>query len=532
MGSISQEQGRVMNIAQDVTAPPHSQEAEMGVLGSMLQGDDGSEAIAEAMAKIGEEYFYVPAHRTIFTAICDLYDARQAIDLITFTQSLRDKKLLDSVGGPAFVTELATFVPTAANVQFYIDIVSDKYILRETQQAAEIALRRTTEAQENESPHVILDELESRIASLRSLHGRNGDRPVSIISLAETPPEVFERDNLLGNRFLCVEGGMLFVGPSGIGKSSASIQQDILWALGRPAFGIKPSRPLRILTVQAENDDGDLSEMSRGVCVHLELNYEDRKLVEERVTYIKEKSLTGFGFLAKLRYLVRKHGPDIVRIDPMHAYAGGDVAKPEVTTPFLRNGLNPILQEFRCAAIINLHTPKTTYRNTSDWKSSDWMYAGSGNADITNWARAILVVDATRVPDAFVFRAAKRGSRIGWIDDEGSRIYERLFCHHRGGAIYWREAEDEDIDRVEASNPKDKRLSPKTAQDLKALVPLDGSIAKPVLIQLAKERGIGEKRARSFLAELLDPGELHKWLVPRSGTNPEVRISRHVQTLI
>jgi hypothetical protein len=40
-----------------------------------------------------------------------------------------------------------------------------------------------------------------------------------------------------GNRFLCVEGGLLFVGPSGIGKSSAGMQQDICWALGRPADG-------------------------------------------------------------------------------------------------------------------------------------------------------------------------------------------------------------------------------------------------------------------------------------------------------
>jgi len=102
---------------------------------------------------------------------------------------------------------------------------------------------------------VLLEQLESRITSLHSLH-RNGDLPVSIIALAITAPEVFEKNNLLGNRFLCVEGGMLFVGPSGIGKSSASIQQDILWALGRPAFGIKPARPLRILTIQAENMTG------------------------------------------------------------------------------------------------------------------------------------------------------------------------------------------------------------------------------------------------------------------------------------
>ena len=59
--------------------------------------------------------------------------------------------------------------------------------------------------------------------------------------------------------------GMLFVGPSGIGKTSASIQQDLLWSTGQPAFGIAPSGPLRILAIQAEDDDGDLSEIVSGV---------------------------------------------------------------------------------------------------------------------------------------------------------------------------------------------------------------------------------------------------------------------------
>ena len=58
---------------------------------------------------------------------------------------------------------------------------------------------------------------------------------------------------------------MLFVGPSGIGKTSASVQQDLLWSVGLPAFGIAPARPLKILTIQAEDDDGDLSEIVSGI---------------------------------------------------------------------------------------------------------------------------------------------------------------------------------------------------------------------------------------------------------------------------
>ena len=89
--------------AQDVhRTPPHSVEAEQGVLGSMLISP--RETIAECVEKITREYFYVPAHRTIYDILVELWNAGQAIDLITFTQVLRDRNLLDSVGGAALVT--------------------------------------------------------------------------------------------------------------------------------------------------------------------------------------------------------------------------------------------------------------------------------------------------------------------------------------------------------------------------------------------------------------------------------------------
>src|SRR4029079_16491779 len=79
--------------AQDLhRTPPHSAEAEQGVLGSMLISP--RETIAECVEKINEEYFCVPAHRTIYDVLVELWNAGQAIDLITFTQVLRDRHLL------------------------------------------------------------------------------------------------------------------------------------------------------------------------------------------------------------------------------------------------------------------------------------------------------------------------------------------------------------------------------------------------------------------------------------------------------
>src|SRR6266513_2678162 len=146
--------------SQDIhRTPPHSVEAEQGVLGSMLISP--REAIGECVEKINEEYFYVPAHQTIYSVLVDLWNAGQAIDLITFTQVLRDRTLLESVGGAAFVTSLFTFVPTAANVQYYLEIVRDKYILREIIAASTESVRRAYEKQDEVNN--LHDEVEQRI---------------------------------------------------------------------------------------------------------------------------------------------------------------------------------------------------------------------------------------------------------------------------------------------------------------------------------------------------------------------------------
>src|ERR1044072_2926247 len=146
--------------AQDIhRPPPHSVEAEQGVLGSMLISP--RDAIAEVVEKSTDEYFYVPAHQTIYNVLVDLWNTGAAIDLITFTQVLRDRNLLESVGGAAAVTNLYTFVPTAANVGYYLEIVRDKYILRSIIAAATESVRRAYEEQDEVGN--LLDEVEQRI---------------------------------------------------------------------------------------------------------------------------------------------------------------------------------------------------------------------------------------------------------------------------------------------------------------------------------------------------------------------------------
>jgi replicative DNA helicase len=108
---------------------PASLDAEMGVLSSILLSPH--EALNTAIEKgINEQHFHHPAHGTIYAVIEDLSKKNSAIDMITVTQALADRNQLDQVGGPAALANLQTFLPTAANAEYYIDIMREKHLLR------------------------------------------------------------------------------------------------------------------------------------------------------------------------------------------------------------------------------------------------------------------------------------------------------------------------------------------------------------------------------------------------------------------
>jgi replicative DNA helicase len=151
------------------------------------------DAIGECVEKINEEYFYVPAHRTIYSALVDLWNVGQAIDLITFTQVLRDRNLLEAVGGASFVTSLYTFVPTAANVGYYLEIVRDKYILRQIIAAATESVRRAYEEQDEVDN--LLDEVEQKIFAVGEdrFKGQTLSMKDQVMEAIETIEKLYER---------------------------------------------------------------------------------------------------------------------------------------------------------------------------------------------------------------------------------------------------------------------------------------------------------------------------------------------------
>lgn len=107
--------------------PPQNLEAEMAVLGSMLMDDNAMNVAVELLDK---DLFYKDAHKKIFEALLDLFNANKAVDIITLTNELKRRGTLDEIGGASFLTALVNTVPTAANISHYVSIVKEKSILR------------------------------------------------------------------------------------------------------------------------------------------------------------------------------------------------------------------------------------------------------------------------------------------------------------------------------------------------------------------------------------------------------------------
>src|SRR5208282_4980535 len=111
--------------------PPHALDMEQGVLGCQLLSPN--ECVGEVIEKlkgIGIEVHYDLRHQTIQAELFEMYDNRIPIDVITLQQRLKDKQLLEQVGGIAYLSQLQDAVPSAANLSYYLEIVREKFLLR------------------------------------------------------------------------------------------------------------------------------------------------------------------------------------------------------------------------------------------------------------------------------------------------------------------------------------------------------------------------------------------------------------------
>jgi replicative DNA helicase len=141
--------------------PPHSLEAERGVLGCMLLAPRENTGRCIERFKHGAQVFYEPRHQAIFAAIAEMYDAQAAIDVVTVGQYLRDQNRLESAGGFAHLSSLLESAPSAASLEYYADIVRAKFVLRRMIQTCSSVITRAYTEQDDVD--ALLDEVERDI---------------------------------------------------------------------------------------------------------------------------------------------------------------------------------------------------------------------------------------------------------------------------------------------------------------------------------------------------------------------------------
>ena len=159
------QKGKPSEVVQDINlrgkVQPQAVEYEEALLGAMMLEQN---AAGRVIGKLKAEMFYQNAHKEIFKAMVAVYNEHNPIDLLSVTAQLRKSKTLDAVGGAYYLTTLTNNVASSANINYYADVVIEKYMLREV---ISVSTETITQAYENvKDAQDIIDDAEKGIFNI------------------------------------------------------------------------------------------------------------------------------------------------------------------------------------------------------------------------------------------------------------------------------------------------------------------------------------------------------------------------------
>ena len=206
--------------------PPHDIEAEQAVIGSMLTDQ---EAVYAAIERLKPEDFYREDNKQIYTAILNIYNKAEPIDIITLKAELSSMGKLDAVGGLEYIVELPEKVPTTANVDRYIKIVEEKSLLRNLIRAANEILS-SGYAQEDDVENIV-DHAEKKIFDVMQKKSQKGYTTIKDVLV-----ESFTKLEELYNQKEHITG--VPTGFAELDKKTAGLHgSELILIAARPAMG-------------------------------------------------------------------------------------------------------------------------------------------------------------------------------------------------------------------------------------------------------------------------------------------------------
>ncbi len=222
--------------------PPHSQEAEVAVLGAVLLSND---ALNRAVEILRPPDFYDPRHVYIFQSMLDLSEELKPVDVVTLAESLRGSGKLEAVGGGAYLAQLSMAEPTASHIAHHAKIVKDYALARELiERSGRIAAESYLPGTDIES---LLDKAESSIFEVAEARIKPSFHP-----LKEVVTKAFKNLEQLSERKELITG--VATGFKDLDSLTAGLQpSDLIIIAGRPSMG-KTAFALNIALYAAAKD--------------------------------------------------------------------------------------------------------------------------------------------------------------------------------------------------------------------------------------------------------------------------------------
>lgn len=215
-----------MAINQMERIPPHNDDAEKSVLGSILLDKD---ALFEVLEFLKAEDFYSEMHKEIYDTVVSLYRKNEPVDTLTVSEELKQRKTLEMVGGRAYIAYLSTVVPSTSNAAQYGKIVAEKALLRRLISSASDIMEKAY--QEKIEPDEILDYAERSIFEIAQTKQSKDFEPLKDV-LWTNIARIDEISKMEGN----ITG--LTTGFRDLDDRTSGLQKsDLIMVAARPAMG-------------------------------------------------------------------------------------------------------------------------------------------------------------------------------------------------------------------------------------------------------------------------------------------------------
>jgi hypothetical protein len=315
---------------------------------------------------------------------------------------------------------------------------------------------------------------------------------------------------LIGERWLCKGKQAIIQGPTGVGKSSLISQWAICLIFGLPFFGIKAKRKMRVLIIQAENDDGDLGQALQDMFAAMKLTEEQINFILENIRFVTEEKVSGASFSNKLRQEIYSFRPDIVFADPLLHYAGCDLMNQKEMSFFMRHIVPPVLSDTGALLIWVHHVSKQGERGGANREPSNESkkYSGLGSSDIQNVCRETITL--SEMGDGlFELNFGKRYRRLGIRDSDGNPIRKFNIQHAKNG-IVWEKAEG-----VKATVDKKGAAGVGKLETVHRKIQAEKRITKDELKAWAQLNGIGQNDVITLANSIV---ATHEKIKPPIGT--------------